>query len=298
MLILLKVADPRDVALQEPDSCSKLDPVAYPTRDGENKLKFMSKETKNLIISNACWGHNVHQTSPVCTVHERAMEQQLPAPHACGNGKRKNAAGQYSKFWSRLLFEQDLNIITNTPSQTKGKDKHWPLGVFEPRIKLFTCIEHKMMRPSCSGRFSGIVWYNVSFHVIYPLLSIFREANEVDLVPKVSIKENQYTPKRNNPTGPTCLHSGLPWECSNLAPVWQCSPNAAQCRVRMTNGCILQVSSNVLVAPRLSKNNNYKKIAKSLQLCFAQSRGNSPNVDYTIIHYYYRGACSVSNYSP
>lgn len=52
----------------------------------------------------------------------------------------------------------------------------------------------------------------------------------------------------------TCLHFGLPWECSNSVPPWQCSPNAARCPARRTSGCILPVSSNVPEAPRLDGN--------------------------------------------
>lgn len=52
---------------------------------------------------------------------------------------------------------------------------------------------------------------------------------------------------------PTCLHFGLPWECSNSVLAWQCSPNAAQCPIHTTNGCILPVSLNVHQAPRLDK---------------------------------------------
>ena len=84
-------------------------------------------------------------------------------------------------------------------------------------------------------------------------------------------------------TSPTCLHSGLPWECSNSAPVWQCSPNAAQCPVHMTNGCILPVSSNVLLALHLSK---YKHMTSDRQKTRAvtKTRANSlssalPNQD-------------------
>lgn len=52
---------------------------------------------------------------------------------------------------------------------------------------------------------------------------------------------------------PTCLHFGLPLECSNSAPAWQCSLNAARCPVRKTTGCTLPASSNGLVAPHLRK---------------------------------------------